>query len=120
MYTLRALPYLDKPTGNYLTVLAVDNVPDSMKPWTRQIQPFRNSPFEEPSTSCCSTIMVDKDYTASCNRNRVYPSTIANDFLQLCDLPHAVRLWYTQSYTLDKTLYKVLHENDPKIVAVFV
>lgn len=116
MYVLRKVVYLDKPTQNYLPLIAVDDVPDAMKENIRTISFPVNSPFEQSSCSCIH-IMVDN---SSCRGgSRIYPSSTAQDYLQLSDLAHAIKVWIQKGFTLDKTIYKVLHEQDNDILAVF-
>lgn len=115
MYVLRKVVYLDKPTHNYLPLITVDNVPDAMKENIRTISFPVNSPFEQSSCSCIH-IMVDNTV---CGGSRIYPSNIAQDYLQLSDFAHALSLWIQKGFTLDKTIYKVLHEQDKDILAVF-
>lgn len=111
--------YLDKPTQNYLPLIAVDDVPDVMKEYIRTISFPVNSPFEQSSCSCVH-IMVDNSLCRGSRiGSRIYPSSIAQEYLQLSDLSHAIKVWIQKGFTLDKTIYKVLHEQDNDILAVF-
>lgn len=121
MYVLRRLPFLDTQTGNYLILLQVDNVPSLMKPYTKVVHPPVNSPFQ--FTRCgCVTIMVDASYNSlscACDR-RTLTSANTQNYLQLCDLGHAIRLWRQEGYTLDKTITEIMREQDTQVIGVFV
>jgi len=115
MYVLRKSIYLDKPTQNYLTVLAVDDVPEAMTSHVRKIQFPVNSPFESRQCSCMN-VMADANKPC---RNGVYPSRTAQDYLQVNELGHAIKLWIQKGFQVNKDIYKILHEQDPNVVAVF-
>lgn len=117
MYILRKLPYLDQPTGNYLLLLETDQYPTIMKPYIQTIHPPQNSPFEIRQCGCVN-IMTDISYTSThCRTNT---SSIAQSYLQLTDLGHAIRLWRENGFTLDKNLTEVMREHDTRIIGVFI
>lgn len=118
MYVLRKVVYLDRPTQNYLTILAVDDVPDTMTSHVKKIQFPINSPFEQYECSCMN-IMVDANKPCTRSTHRNYPSQTAQSYLQLSDLAHAMKLWIQKGFQVNKDIYKLLHEQDSDVVAVF-